>query len=385
MSASTRYNKHELPEPQHQRPHNVNSTISSARVILAVKNFTSIPGVCHIGLGVTATNTLKVLRRHGVRVEAWALQTKRGDPNFEFNELFRRLEEQEKSSCKAGVPVSHVVVSAPSWIQPDQFGTLCHRFPEIEFVQLNHSGTSYLSIDKFGIRNIRECIDLELATHNMRVAGNNPRFTNWASDAFGFKALLLPNLYDTDSFVNPIPPRKLGGTLRIGSFGASRPWKNQLTAAEAGVQLARRLGVKLEFFVNSKRPDGGERMIESRMELFHNLPGCKLIKVPWARWPRFRDITATMHILFQPSFDETFNVVTADGIAEGVPSVTDSSIEWTPQSWWCHPEDPSSLVQVGLNLLHDQNSVHEARNLLTHFVNSGVGRWLDFILHREQV
>lgn len=375
-----------MPEPQARRPHNVNPAISSARVILAVKNFASIPGVCHIGLGVTATCTLKVLRRNGVRVEAWSLPTKRGDPDYEFRELRRRLDEERKADCKGiDPPITHVIVSAPSWIQPSQFGTLCFQFPEIEFVQLNHSGCSYLSIDKFGIRNIRQCIDLEMATHNMRVAGNNPRFTEWASKTFGFDCLLLPNLYDTESFVNPIPPRKLGGTLRIGSFGAGRPWKNQLVAAEAAVQLARAMGVKLELWVNSKRPDGGERMIESRMELFDNLPGCKLVNVPWARWPRFRDITATMHLLFQPSFDETFNVVTADGIAEGVPSVTDSSIEWTPQSWWCRPEDPTSLVNVGTHLLADHNAVFPARVQLQQYVNAGIGRWLDYLLHRPQL
>lgn len=201
----------------------------------------------------------------------------------------------------------------------------------------------------------------------------------------GFDCLLLPNLYDTETFINPIPPRKLGGTLRIGSFGAGRPWKNQLVAAESAVQLARSLGVKLELWVNSKRPDGGERMIESRMELFDDLPGCKLIDVPWARWPRFRDITATMHLLFQPSFDETFNVVTADGIAEGVPSVTDSSIEWTPKSWWCQPEDPSSLVNVAQHLLSDHNAVYPARVQLQQYVNLGIGRWLDYLLHRTQL
>ncbi len=92
-----------------------------------------------------------------------------------------------------------------------------------------------------------------------------------------------------------------------------------------------------------------------------------------------------MHILFQPSFDETFNVVTADGIAEGVPSVTDSSIEWTPQSWWCHPEDPGSLVNVAMHLLNDHNAVFEARTQLQQYVTSGVGRWLDYLLHRPQV
>ena len=314
------------------------------------------------------------------------METKRGNPNYEFEQLLARLKAEASAACKAiNPPVTHVVVSAPSWIQPDHFAILCNTFPEIEFVQLNHSGCSYLSIDKFGIRNIRACIDLEATVHNMRVAGNNPRFTAWASKSFGFDALLLPNLYDTESYVNPIAPRKLGGTLRVGSFGAGRPWKNQLVAAEAAVQLARALGVKLELHVNSKRPDGGERMIESRLELFDGLPGCKLVDVPWARWPRFRDITATMHLLFQPSFDETFNVVTADGIAEGVPSVTDSSIEWTPRSWWCTPEDPSSLVTVAMHLLHDHNAVHDARVQLTQYVNSGIGRWLDYILHRDQV
>jgi hypothetical protein len=358
------------------RPHHVNPKIDSARVILAVKNFAAIQGVCHIGLGVTATNTLKVLRRNGIHCEAWAVQTAK--------ELRERLAADAHKPANH-TPISHVIVSAPSWVQPKDFKTLCFLYPEIEFVQLNHSGTAYLSIDKFGIRNIRECIDLSLSLHNLKVAGNNPRFCNWASATFGFEALLLPNLYDTTSFVNPYPKRPLCGKILIGSFGASRPWKNQLTAAEAGVQLARRLGVRLELYVNSKRPDGGERMIESRQELFHNLAGCKLIEVPWQQWPVFRDTVATMHILFQPSFDETFNVVTADGIAEGVASVAAPSIEWTPQDWWCEPCDPSSLVKVALNLLHDPQAVDDGRRHLKAFVADGIQRWLRYLLYERRV
>lgn len=168
-------------------------------------------------------------------------------------------------------------------------------------------------------------------------------------------------------------------------MGPARPWKNQLVAAEAGVQLARRLGVQLEFYVNTKRPDGGERMIESRAELFNGLAGCKLIEVPWALWPKFRDIASRMHVLFQPSFDETFNVVTADGIAEGVPSVTAPSIEWTPQNWWCQPEDPYSMVPIAISLLYDQHAIYEARKKLEAYVTHGIGNWLDYILHRPPV
>jgi glycosyltransferase involved in cell wall biosynthesis len=352
-----------------RRPHHVAPELSSARVILAVKNFAAIAGVCHIGLGVTASNTLKVLRRSGVHVEAWAVQTTK--------------ELQDRLARHAGDarPITHIIVSAPSWVQPDEFGWLCYHYPDIEFVQLNHSGTSYLSIDKFGIRNIRRCIDLELATHNLRVASNNPRVAKWLSESFGFSCLLLPNLYDCESFVNPIPVKHHASPLKVGSFGAGRPWKNQLSAAEAAVQLGRRLGVQVELWVNTKRPDGGERMIESRKELFDLLPGMKLVEVPWARWPTFRDIVATMDIMFSPSFDETFCVVVADGIAEGVPSVVTGAIEWTPPGWQCEPYDPTSIVASAVGLLHDHNqSMHDARQRLRGYVHRGLHRWHDYLV-----
>lgn len=366
-----------LEQQASRRPHHVNPSITSLRVILAVKNFANTPGVCHIGLGVTATNTLKVLRRFGVHVEAWAVQT--------ADDLKKRLSKEHTRTDTRAQPITHVIISAPSWVQPCDFGFLSFNYPEIEFVQLNHSGCAYLSIDKYGIRNIREVIDLCLSSHNIRVAGNNPRFTNWVNGAFSYDCALLPNLYDTESFVNPYPMRSLAHTetLHVGSFGASRPWKNQLVAAEAAVELAKRLNRRLVLHVNSKRPDGGERMIESRGELFHNLPGCRVEYVQWAMWPHFRRILSTMDILFQPSFDETFNVVTADGIAEGIPSVTTSAIEWTPRSWWCSPEDPHSLVQVAMTLLQDPHAIHSGRQTLTDFVAHGVRLWINYLTRRS--
>ncbi len=246
MSKTDRYQMMNYGEQAPQsRPHNVNPSVNAARVILTVKNFSKIPGVCHIGLGVTALNTIKVLRRNGVNAEAWAVET--------YQQLADRL--TLETTKPNAIPISHVIVSSPAWIQPEQFGTLCFDFGDTEFVLLNHSGTAYYSIDKFGLRNIRAAIDLEHATHNMRVACNNYRGSQWMSDTFGFKCATLPNLYDTETFVNPIPPRPRGDTIRIGSFGAGRPWKNQLTAAEGAVQLARRLGCQLELYVNAKRPD----------------------------------------------------------------------------------------------------------------------------------
>ncbi len=348
--------------------HHIAPRKDTIRVVQAVKNFAAIRGVCHIGLGVTATNNLKVLRKAGIHAEAWATQTAK--------ELVDKL----RADTGFPLPISHVIVSAPSWVQPLEFKAMCLEFPNIEFVMLNHSGLAYLSIDKFGIRNIRACIDLEQELHNFRVGWNNPRGFEWARKTFSYRGLELTNLYDTSSFVHPYTHKPVSGVIRIGSFGASRPWKNQLTAAEGAVQLARQLGVNLELYVNSKRPDGGERMIESRGELFDNLRGCKIIEVPWEPWPRFRNTCAHMHLLFSPSFDETFNVVTADGIAAGVASVTAPSLEWTPRDWWCETEDPGSIVSVALHLLHDHHAVDRGRDHLKNYVRHGLHLWLDYLL-----
>jgi hypothetical protein len=355
-----------------QRPHQLEPRRETARVLLAVKNFAAIKGVCHIGLGVTATNTQRVLRRAGYYCDVLAAQT--------TGELRTRLGQvQQQALARGEVMPTHVIISAPSWVQPEDFKLLALDHPDIEFVQLNHSGCAYLSIDKFGIRNIREISALSLETHNVRVAGNNPRFCHWMERTIG-PCLQLPNLYDPETFVQPYPQRKnWGSVLRVGCFGAARPWKNQLLAAESAIELARTMGVQLEFHVNSKRPDGGERMIESRAELFDGMRDCRLVQVPWERWSTFRKTIATMHLLYQPSFDETFNVVTADGIAEGVASVTTSSIEWTPRQWWCDPCDPGDATKVALHLLHDPYAVEDGRRSLRDYTANGLQRWKDYL------
>lgn len=354
-----------------RRPHHVNPALASVRVILAIKNFAKVQGVCHIGLGVTALNTMRVLRRHGVQCEAWSAQTSK--------ELYGLISRDERANPRR--PVTHVIISAPSWVQPISFSDFSYRWPNIEFVQLNHSGTAYLSIDKYGIRNIREVLALSHALHNVQVAGNNQRFTRWTADSFGAAVLYLPNLYDTTTFVNPVVQRRDCDPLRIGSFGAGRPWKNLLTAAESAVQIAKRMNVALELHVNTMRPDGGQRQIESRGELFEGLANAKLVEVPWALWPHFRKIVSTMDLLISPSFDETFCVIAADGIAEGVPSVATGALEWTPRSWWADPWDPSSVTSTGMGLLHNRvGAIHDGRHHLEHFVSAGVATWINYLV-----
>lgn len=368
------------------RPHNVNPALSTVRVILTVKNFSHIPGVCHIGLTTTAAMNMKMLRSVGIAAECWQTRT--------AAELQAQL---VADAMKGGNPVTHVVVSSPSWIYPTTalaisstkgkdkgpgFAELCAAWPEIEFVLQNHSGCAYLSIDKFGIRNIRACLDLALDLHNLKVSANNGRVRGLLNNLNHGGVLYLPNLYDYTSYVDPYTPQKIGDTLRVGSFGAARPWKNQLLAAEGAYMLAKAMGLRLELYVNSKRPDGGERMIESREELFFKLPGATLIDVPWQPWPQFRSTIGNMHLCIQASFDETFDVCAADSIAAGVPCITSQAIEWTPGYWQCDTCDPSSVVRVGLCLLAEPHTaIADSRRKLKKFVIDGLQSWVDYLLH----
>jgi hypothetical protein len=356
-----------------RRPHHLHKSRHTARVILAVKNFAAIQGVCHIGLGVTASQTMKVLRRDGYYCEVLAAQTSR-----ELRDGVERLQADAYATNKP--TVSHVVISSPAWVAPQDYKQLALDHPDVEWVQLNHSGAAYLSIDKHGIKNIRAIAGLEQEHHNVRLAGNNVRFVRWCERAIG-PCLHLPNLYDIEGFAQHAPAtRPWANTLRVGCFGASRPWKNQLTAAESVIELAHALGVNVELYVNSRRPDGGERMIESREELFYGMRDAKLVYVPWEPWGTFRKTIATMHLMYQPSFDETFDVIAADGIAEGVASVVSGAIEWCPTSWQCDaPFDPNELTKVALQLLHDPHAVDDGRHALRSYVLTGLEKWRDYL------
>jgi len=92
-----------------------------------------------------------------------------------------------------------------------------------------------------------------------------------------------------------------------------------------------------------------------------------------------------MNLGLQPSFDETFNVVTADGIAVGVPSVTSSSIEWTPERWWSHiPEDPSDIMKTAMYLLQDPFVVDEGRDCLIKYVKHGLRLWKKYLVKNDE-
>lgn len=333
-------------------------------VVLAYKNFGLSKGVSHIGLGVAALNTAKVLRaRAGVESHVW--------PIVDVAMLAARL---------AQFPtVTHVVISAP-WIATVDLQRLALKYPNTEFVVNCHSNVGFLQADSNGVQVFKELLHAEHGAWNLRVAGNSEKFARWVQDTFEANCAYLPNLYYLDHTAREHPPGYTGGVLKIGAFGATRPLKNLMSAAAAAMALAAQLRVDLQFWISAGREDGGGVMVRAIRKLFEGDSTRRLHEAHWAPWPEFKaKFVRPMHLLVQPSYTESFNMVTADGVAMGVPSVVSHAITWVPRHWQADADDVSDLTRVARALLHDRHAARDGLRALERHNEAGLHAWLAYL------
>lgn len=339
--------------------------MSTSRVVLAYKNFAANRNISHIGLGVAGINTAKVLRSAGIVATVV--------PILSAADLHTQLAEQ---------PASHVIISAP-WIPTADLQRLSTQHTETRFVVNCHSNIGFLQADRNGVKLIRECIELELATHNVHLAGNCKRFCTWVHSGFGRPCAWLPNLYYLDEHSgHAIHPQPIGhsGPLRIGIFGATRPLKNLMSATAAALEISRSLRLPLELWLSAGRAEGGgQTVLDAVREMLAGLPNVNLKLNGWQTWPQFRQTVGHMHLLLQPSYTESFNMVTADGIAEGVPSVVSDAIDWAPQHWKAEVDDAIAIARVGRQLLHDPHAAREGLRALKAYVSAGLCAYREFL------
>jgi hypothetical protein len=331
-------------------------------VILAYKNFAANRNISHIGLGVAAINTAKVLRGAAIQTDVW--------PIISANDLRARLK---------AAPADDVMISAP-WIPTLEMHALSNDFPRTRFTVNCHSNVGFLQADRNGMRLVRELMELEMATANVHLAGNSRRFCDWVRSAFGASCAYLPNLYYLDG-EPPVPHQPFcGGTLRVGIFGATRPLKNLMSAAAAALEIARNLRAPLELWLSAGRAEGGgDGILAAVREMLNGLPNVTLRMNGWQTWPSFRKTVGCMHLLLQPSYTESFNMVTADGIAEGVASVVSNAIDWAPHDWKANVDDVLDIARVGRRLLHDPRAAQEGMRALKAHNADGLNAYKQFL------
>lgn len=354
------------------QPHVIAPTKSTARILLVYKNFAAKAGISHIGLGVAGLNTSRTLRAAGIWCDVRPTNTA-ADIEMQLKAGLA------SANANDNHPYSHVVISAP-WIPTVELQGLISRWPDVHFAVVSHSNVGFLMADPNGIQLLRDGLDLELGHHNFTVAGNSQKFCQAWATMYGRAVQYLPNLYDVSTIkhVGQRPPWN-GGTLRVGTFGATRPLKNLVSAVAACVELAAMLKVDVEIWRNVGRAEGGGTVPGAIQQLTTGLKTVKVVDAGWATWPQFRQTIAGMHLLISPSYTESFNMVTADGVAEGVSSVVSEAIDWAPADWVANVDDVNAMARVARRLITDPHAVTEGQDSLKAYVKTGLTSWLGWL------
>lgn len=333
-------------------------------VVLCYKNFPVAHHVSHIGLGVSALNSAKVLKKAGISADVWPiLGTK-------------TIADRIRSSSPRP---THVIIGAP-WLPTLDLQVLVFSHPGIHFAIVCHSNVGFLQADPQAIKNFREDLDLEQGALNFSAAGNSNRFASWIQASYSRPCAWLPNLYFLEQAAPPHRrPWPNSNRLKVGVFGALRPLKNHLSAAAAVLEIANDLHLEAELSINVGRVEGGYVVLRALHAMLDNSPQVKLREIEWHHWPQFRAIVRSMDLLMQPSFTETFNMVTADGAAEGIPSVVSEAIDWAPSSWKADVDDALDIARVGKTLLMNPRAGDEGYKALQAHNAAGIESWKKFL------
>lgn len=271
------------------------------------------------------------------------------------------------------------------WVVPEKFEVLRKLHPKVTWVVRIHSDIPFMAQEGNAMGWIFDYV----GQPNMIVAPNSPRMVSdlqVVADAIydkdKKKIAYLPNYYPIDA---PAAPKKIDynkDTIDISSFGAIRPLKNQLIQAIAAIDFAATKGLKLRFHMNSGRIEGGGNPCDRNLHgLFEHLDPARF-QVTFHKWlthDSFEDLIRTMDIGMQNSFSETFNIVGADHVVNGIPFLGNREMPWWHQAD-VSTTDRAKIVESLCDLYN-----HSEANVLLNQINlikySGTSQshWLEFL------
>ena len=149
-----------------------------------------------------------------------------------------------------------------------------------------------------------------------------------------------------------------------------------MTAAAAALAVHSKLKVPVELHMSTGGDGCKSPTLPAITQMTKDIEGFKLIRHEWQTWNHFIKLIEQMDIMIQVSYTESFNMVTADGISVGVPSVISPAIRWTPHSWQADTDDSLDVANKVIKLLkHDQEYlgsdalINSNKNNLKYWIN----------------
>jgi hypothetical protein len=294
---------------------------------------------------------------------------------------------------------THVIIEA-FWVVPEKFDILRKLHPTVRWIVRNHSKSDFLAHEGgmigWAVDYIRNGITLacnspEATVDFQRVAiaaGADPKYV-----------IYLPNFYRVEPSDTGLPsmlwkalryfriygkPPERTGVMNVGCFGAVRPLKNHMHQAMAAIIVADKLGLKLKFHINGNRIEGkAESIIWALRALFKRFPQHELIELGWLAHKEFTEVVHTMDVVMQVSNSETFNIVSADAVAHGVPVLVSDEIPWLDGEYHANPNDVHDISHRLMNLyLGSGNGMLQSdqRNQLHKYADRSTWIWGQYLL-----
>ncbi len=285
---------------------------------------------------------------------------------------------------------THVIIEA-LWVVPEKFVILQKLHPDVIWIIRLHSELPFIA----GEGNAMSWIGEYSKHKNVLISANSPRIleevrnylqhkNGWSDIKTEKSVIYLPNYYPQDYMKKPLYKNKK--EINISCFGAVRPLKNHLTQAIAAIEFSNRINKKLNFHVNTGRIEmKGEPMLNNLRGLFEQVKnkGHRLIDNPWTPREEFLKLCSTMDIGLQVSFTETFNIVGADLISQGVPLVGSTEIPWAFPLFTADPTSSEDIInKLSLAYEFPKINVWVNQRYLTKYTNQTEKTWVKYFKHR---
>jgi len=281
---------------------------------------------------------------------------------------------------------THVIIEA-LWVVPSKFAVLEKLHPKVTWIIRLHSEMPFMAGEGMAMDWIGDYSGFK----NIVIACNSPRFYEeiasflkrknyWTDAKTSERVIYLPNYYP--QYFKSKSFNRDKEYIDIGCFGAVRPLKNHLIQAHAAIQFAENIDKKLHFYVNTGRIEmKGEPILHNLRGLFQHLynRGHRMFDYGWLPHEEFLKCCGQMDMGLQVSFSETFNIVSADMISQGVPVVSSNELPWAAWGTTAVPTSTKDIVKkLEYSYKYPQLNVLANQFSLTRYTNKTGKIWLKY-------
>jgi len=280
------------------------------------------------------------------------------------------------------------VIIEALWVVPSKFAELIPLHPNVKWIVRLHSEMPFMAGEGIAMNWIADYLtykQLYIGVNAPRMLGEVKTYVRigrgWDKKEVNDRVIYLPNYYPR-AYWAPKGIIKKTGVVNVGCFGAVRPLKNHLSQAFAALKFAEYEGVKLRFHINVGRQEmKGEPVLHNLQSVFMQVAnsGHELVMHGWTSREQFLDLCRQMDIGMQCNFSETFNIVGADLVSQGVPLVATKEVPWSSDLFNADPTDTDKISNA-LSLAYDfpVANVRINQYKLTKYTNKTAKVWKQY-------